>query len=46
MRRVKAVLDAAGVTWGQFIRDVGLIGAAIILGAVLILATAPAGAGS
>lgn len=44
MRRLNAVLQAAGVTWWQLARDVALIGGAIIIGAALILATAPAGA--
>jgi hypothetical protein len=46
MRRVTAVLQAAGVTWAQLARDVAMIGAAIVLGTALILATAPMGAGS
>jgi len=46
MRRVTAVLQAAGVTWAHLARDVVLIGAAIVLGTAVILATAPSGAGS
>ncbi|WP_156317945.1 hypothetical protein [Blastomonas sp. AAP25] len=46
MRRISACLQAAGVTWAHLARDVALIGAAIVLGTAIILATAPAGAGS